>query len=268
MKKTKSHNVTRALLVFTTLLMINSTGMSQQNTLASNTEKPTIVLVHGAFADGSSWNKVIPILQQKGYKTIAVQNPLTSLSDDVAFVERALAEVQGNVVLVGHSWGGVVITQAGNNEKVKSLVYVAAYAPGEGQSIESISKDAHEVRKIPNVPGLADPVISDGYIRLKEEAVIKHFAQDLPEQEARLIAAGQGRFHTSTISAKISNPAWKNKPSFFIVAENDHIISPQVEGEMAKNIRATTFHLPTSHVAMLSKPAQVAEVIIKAAGGK
>lgn len=228
-------------------------------------DKPVIVLVHGAFADGSSWNKVIPILQKKGYQTIAVQNPLTSLADDVAFVERALAEVPGKVVLVGHSWGGVVITQAGNNEKVKSLVYVAAFAPDEGQSVESINKDAHEVRKIPNVPGLANPIISDGFIRLKEEDVINHFAQDLPRQEARLIAAGQGRFHTSTLTAKVSNPAWKNKPSFFVVSDNDHIISPLVEAEMAKNIKAITYHLPTSHVAMLSKPEKVAEVILKAA---
>lgn len=231
-------------------------------------DKPTIVLVHGAFADGSSWSKVIPILQKKGYQTIAVQNPLTSLADDVTFVERAIGEVQGKVVLVGHSWGGVVITQAGNHEKVQSLVYVAAYAPDEGQSIESISKDAHEVRKVPNVPGLNDPIVSDGFIRLKEETVINHFAQDLPRHEAMIIAASQGRFHNSTITAKVSNPAWKNKPSFFIVSDNDHIISPQVEREMAQNIRATTFHLPTSHVAMLAKPQDVAEVILKAAGGQ
>ncbi len=251
--------------VLMSLSVISFTSAPLQITSTMQADKPTIVLVHGAFADGSSWNKVIPILQKKGYQTIAVQNPLTSLADDVKFVERALAEVSGKVVLVGHSWGGVVITQAGNNEKVKSLVYVAAYAPDEGQSIESIEKEAHEVRKIPAVPGLADPVISDGFIRLKEEAVINYFAQDLPKQEARLIAAGQGRFHTSTITAKVSNPAWKNKPSYFIVSDNDQIISPQIESEMAKNIKATTWHLPTSHVAMLAKPEKVAELILKAA---
>lgn len=268
--KTKSMIITfiaAAVFYSMSLPFISFTDISRQSLPSKEEDKPTIVLVHGAFADGSSWNKVIPILQQKGYQTIAVQNPLTSLSDDVAFVDRAINEVKGNVVLVGHSWGGVVITQAGNKEKVKSLVYVAAYAPDEGQSIEGISKDAHEVRKIPPVPGLADPVISDGYIRLKEETIINHFAQDLSRKEAKLIAAGQGRFHVSTLSAKVSNPAWKNKPSFYIVSDNDHIISPQVEGEMAKNIRATTFHLPTSHVAMLAKPEKVAEVILKAAVG-
>ncbi|MCF2446602.1 alpha/beta hydrolase [Dyadobacter sp. CY345] len=231
-------------------------------------EKPTIILVHGAFADGSSWNKVIPILQKQGFQVIAVQNPLTSLNDDVAFVNRAITEAKGNVVLVGHSWGGAVITQAGNDERVKALVYVAAYAPDEGQSLESISKEAYEVRKIPNVPGFSDPVITDGYIRLKEETIVKHFAQDLPKQEAMVLAAGQGRFHVSTLGAKISNPAWKNKPSFYIVSDNDQVIAPQLETEMAAKIHATVYHLPASHVALLSKPEKVAEVIIKAAGTK
>ncbi|MDF2187926.1 alpha/beta hydrolase [Paraflavitalea sp. CAU 1676] len=266
----KSRKIFLVLTAATVLLATSSSFITFKNnnrmTLHSATaNKPTIVLVHGAFADGSSWNKVIPILQKNGYQAIAVQNPLTSLSDDVAFVERALGEVQGKVVLVGHSWGGVVITQAGNNEKVSSLVYVAAFAPDEGQSIESINKDAFEVRKLQNVPGLADPIVTDGFIRLKEKDVINHFAQDLPEQEAKLIAAGQGRFHVSTISAKVSNPAWKNKPSYFIVSDNDHIIAPQLEREMAKNIGAKTYHLPTSHVAMLSKPEIVAEVILRAA---
>ncbi|MBO9567169.1 MAG: alpha/beta hydrolase [Niastella sp.] len=248
------------------LSAISFTSAPQQTIPAMQKDKPTIVLVHGAFADGSSWNKVIPILQKKGFQTIAVQNPLTSLADDVKFVERAFNEVEGDIILVGHSWGGVVITQAGNNDKVKALVYVAAYAPDEGQSIESINKDAFEVRKIPNTPGLAHPIITDGFIRLREEDVINHFAQDLPKEEAKLIAAGQGRYHTSTLTAQVTNPAWKNKPSYFVVSDNDHIISPIIEAEMAKNMKAITYHLPTSHVAMLAKPEKVAEVILKAAG--
>ncbi|GGN07464.1 alpha/beta hydrolase [Dyadobacter beijingensis] len=231
-------------------------------------EKPTIILVHGAFADGSSWNKVIPILQKRGYQTIAVQNPLTSLDEDVAFVNRAIAEAKGNVVLVGHSWGGAVITQAGNSDKVQSLVYVAAYAPDEGESLESISKDAYETKKIPNVPGFSDPVIADGFIRLKDETIVQYFAQDLPRQDALVLAAGQGRFHVSTLGAKISNPAWKHKPSFYIVSDHDQIISPKLESEMAARIKATVFHLPASHVSMLSQPAKVAEVILKAVGSK
>ncbi|MCF2496732.1 alpha/beta fold hydrolase [Dyadobacter chenhuakuii] len=262
-----AHVASTALLLLLLLGKVFSQPSSQSRS-SGDDAKPTIVLVHGAFADGSSWNKVIPILQKKGYQTIAVQNPLTSLNDDVAFVNRAIAEVKGNVVLVGHSWGGAVITQAGNDDKVKSLVYVAGYAPDEGQSLESISKDAYETRKIPNVPGFADPVISDGFIRLKEETIVKHFAQDLPEQEAKVLSAGQGRFHVSTLGAKILNPAWKTKPSFYIVSDNDHVIAPQLETEMAAKIKATVIHLPASHVSMLSQPEKVAEVIIKAAAAK
>ena len=230
--------------------------------------KPTIVLVHGAFADGSSWNKVIPILQKKGYQTIAVQNPLTSLGEDVAFTQRAIAEAPGKVILVGHSYGGAVITQAGNDAKVSALVYVAAYAPDEGQSVQSVEKEAHEVKKIPNVPGLAEPIIADGFIRMKEDAVIKYFAQDLPLQEAKLIAAGQGRFHFSAFAGTITNPAWKNKPSYYVVAEHDQTIAPDLERETAKIIKATTISVPGSHVVMLSHPDKVAQLILKAAGEK
>ncbi|GAA4308010.1 alpha/beta hydrolase [Mucilaginibacter gynuensis] len=247
------------------LSLLSAKNDIEKARVVHDAEKPTIVLVHGAFADGSSWNKVIPILQKKGYKTIAVQNPLTSLKDDVAFTERAIAEVTGKVILVGHSYGGVVITQAGNNEKVAALVYVAAYAPDEGQSIEDIEKDAHDVKKIPAVPGLADPIIADGFIRLKDDAVVKYFAQDLPEQEARLIAAGQGRFHISCIQTKVTNPAWKNKPSYFAVAENDHIIAPEIERQAAKKIGSTTISVPSSHVAMLAQPQKIADLILQAA---
>jgi len=233
----KSITKIAALLAGTASIICSSFATINHNpdslSATRETEKPTIVLIHGAFADGSSWNKVIPILQKEGYKTIAVQNPMTSLGDDVAFTERALAEVTGKVILVGHSYGGVVITQAGNSGKVTALVYVSAYAPDEGQSIDDIEKDAHDIKKIPNVPGLADAIVTDGFIHLKDDAVIKRFAQDLPEQEARLIAAGQGRFHTSCIKAKVTNPAWKNKPNYFVVAENDHIIAPEIERQAA-----------------------------------
>lgn len=255
------------LMILSASLLLKPFTGSAQKSASSTDEKPTIVLVHGAFADGSSWNKVIPILQKKGYKTIAVQNPLTSLDEDVAFVKRALAEVKGKVVLVGHSWAGVVITQAGNDDKVTALVYVAAYAPDNGQSIEDLNAGA-KAENMPDPPALAAPIVEDGFIRLSEDAVVKHFAQDLPVQEAKLIAAGQGRFNVSCLSAKVSNPAWKNKPSFFVVSDNDQVIQTQLEAEMAKNIGATTIHLPTSHVAMLAKPEQVAALILKAAETK
>jgi pimeloyl-ACP methyl ester carboxylesterase len=268
MKKQQLNYFASVALIFTLISGACLADITKAAPFKKAAEKPTIVLVHGAFADGSSWNKVIPILQKKGYNTISVQNPLTSLNDDVAFTKRAIQEVTGDIILVGHSWGGVVITEAGNSEKVKALVYVAAYAPDAGQSIESISKDAHEVRKVPGVPGLSDPVITDGYIRLKEEAVVSYFAQDLPRQEAKNIAAVQGRFHVSTLGAKVTEPAWKNKPSYYIVSDKDLIISPKLEEEMAKNIGAVTTHLSASHVSMLSQPEKVTAVILKAAGDK
>lgn len=241
---------------------------NRHNNVESSTKvKPTIVLVHGAFADGSSWQKVIPILQKEGFRTVAVQNPLTSLQDDVAFVNRILEEIDGSVVLVGHSWAGMVITEAGNNPKVKSLVYVAAYAPDANESISDLSKEAYEIKKFPPVPGRDNPKISNGYIQLREETVIKHFAHDLPIEEAKVLAAVQGRFHTGNPTAKISKPAWKDKPSFYIVADEDHIISPLMEQEMARKIKATTYHLKASHAVMLSKPQEVAKVIIKASEG-
>lgn len=226
----------------------------------------TVVFVHGAFADGSSWNKVIPILQEKGLKTISVQNPLSSLKDDVDFTNRALKEAEGPVVLVGHSWGGMVITEAGDNKKVKSLVYISAFAPSKGEHLHDILDDAHKVKKIPTVPGFAKPTVDeDGFIRLEEKTVIKYFASDLPESEAKLIAAGQGKLHKDTLDQRVSVAAWESKPSWFIVSANDNMIAPDVMRLMAKKIGANTTELSTSHVPMLSKPEDVAAVILDAA---
>jgi len=252
--------------ILSTVIMLLSltTSTNAQKVAADN--KPTIVLVHGAWADGSSWNKVIPILEKNGYRTIAVQNPLTSLEDDVAAVKHILTEINGDVVLVGHSWGGTVITEAGNDPKVKSLVYVAAFAPDLGESIVSINKDGYEIRKIPNSPVTdSDRLVSDGFIRLRDKTVYQYFAQDLPLSEARLVAATQGRFHVSTLTATVSDPAWKKKPSFYIVADLDKIIPPQTESYMAEKIGAKTYHIAASHVVMLSQPSKVAEVILAAA---
>lgn len=252
------------LLAATITISFNTIEKKSSNDIL-NAPKPTIVLVHGAFADGSSWSKVIPLLQKQGYTVVAVQNPLTSLPDDVAAVKRVFAEIEGPIVLVGHSWAGVVITEAGNDEKVKSLVYIAAYAPDVNESALSLTKDAYEVKKYPPAPGLDNRLVSDGYIRLREEAVVEHFAQDLPKAEAKVIATVQGRFHSSCLTATVSNPAWKSKPSFYAVSDNDHIISPLMERDMAKKIGAETFHLKASHVSMLSQPEEVTKIIIKAA---
>src|SRR5712691_10368919 len=163
-----------------------------------------IVLVHGAFADGSSWSKVIAILQAKGYNVTAVQNPLTSLADDVAATNRALALQKGPVILVGHSWAGAVITEAGVDPKVAGLVYVAAFAPDADEVIGDLGKN------YPPYPTFAGPIVDpQGFMSLSTEAMVKHFAWDLPPAEARVLAATQTPIATSAFGAKLSNVAWK-----------------------------------------------------------
>ena len=220
----------------------------------------TAVLVHGAFADGSSWEKVIPYLEKAGLRVVAVQNPLDSLDNDVAATKRAIRNAEGPVVLVGHSWAGAVITEAGNDEKVKSLVYVAAYAPDKGESVKSATS------KYPDPESLKTFVKdSDGYLTISEEGIKKYFAADLSPKEQAVVAATQGPFHIRTLTAPISQAAWREKPTFMVVATKDAIIPPQMESDQAKEAKATKIELPSSHVAMLSFPKEVAELIIKAA---
>jgi pimeloyl-ACP methyl ester carboxylesterase len=219
-----------------------------------------IVFVHGAFADGSSWSKVIPLLQAKGYKVTSVQNPLTSFAEDVAATKRALAAQDGPVILVGHSYGGVVITEAGNDPKVVGLVYVAAFAPDAGQSIVEISKG------FPKPSGL-DKVapLSDGFLLLTPDGIETGFAQDLSKEEKELLTAVQPQTSGAIFGAQPTQAAWHTKPSWYIVASNDHMIAPEHEASMAKHMKATTTTLPSSHVVMLSHPKEVAKVIEDAA---
>lgn len=219
-----------------------------------------IVFVHGAFADGSSWAKVIPLLQAEGYNVTAVQNPLTSFSDDVAATNRALAMQTGPVILVGHSWSGVVITEAGIDPKVVGLVYVAAFAPDVGEVVSDLGKS------YPPPPALASPIIDkQGFMSLPTDAFVKHFASDLPAAEARVLAAAQGPIIASAFGTKVSNAAWKKKPSWYVVAKFDEAIPPDEERFFAKRMKATTTELTASHLAMLSKPKDVAAVIKEAA---
>jgi len=228
--------------------------------LADGARKPAIVLVHGAFADGSSWAKVIPILQAKGYSVTAVQNPLTSLADDVAATRRALAQQEGPVILVGHSWAGVVITEAGVDPKVVGLVYVAAFAPDQGETAGGLGK------AYPPPPALAAPIVDkEGFLSLSTDAVVKHFASDLPAAEARVLAATQGPIAGSAFAAQVSGVAWKTKPSWYIVAKLDEAIAPEEERFFAKRMKAATTELNASHVPMLSQPKAVAAVILDAA---
>lgn len=216
----------------------------------------TVILVHGAFADGSSWNKVIPILLTQGFKVVAVQNPSTSLADDAATVKRAIDNQSGSIVLVGHSWGGAVITEAGNSPKVKSLVYVAAFAPGDGQSVFDISKDC------PITPGLANLLTDEqGFATLPPETVAQDFAQDLPLSETQVMAVTQKPIAMQCFTDKVSVAAWKSKSNWFVVAEHDRMIQPALQKQLAERINASTVILPAGHVPMLSMPEEVASVI-------
>lgn len=221
--------------------------------------KTSVVLVHGAFADGSSWNKVITRLQKQHTEVIAVQLPLTSLKDDVAATRRAIARAQGDVVLVGHSWGGTVISEAGNDARVKSLVYVAAFAPDSGQSTADLAGS------YPPPAGSADIAkTADGYLYLPPEAVMKDFAPDAGTVEQQTIAATQGPIKADAFAEKVSHAAWHEKPSWFVVSKNDRMINPELERAMAKTIHAKTTEVAASHVSMVSQPDDIARTIEQA----
>jgi pimeloyl-ACP methyl ester carboxylesterase len=220
----------------------------------------TIVLVHGAFADGSCWAKVIPLLTKRGLKAIAVQNPLSSLADDVTAAHRVIERQDGPVLLAGHSWGGAVITEAGNHSQVKGLVYVAAGAPDGGQSFGDWWKDYAPA------PGAAEiKPYGDGYVALTREGVRKHFVQDLPEDEADIVYATQGPLAVKCFGDKITKAAWRSKPNWYMVASEDQTIPPSVERDSASRMGAETRVLKSSHVPMLSQPGVVADFIANAA---
>jgi len=219
--------------------------------------KISVVLVHGAFADGSCWAKVIPLLRAKGLDAVAVQNPLSSLADDVAATKRVLDHVGGPVLLAGHSWGGAVITEAGNNPHVIALVYVAAGAPDDGQSFNDWWKD------YPPEAGAAKikPYGSDGYVALTPKGVETCFVQDLPADEAAVVYATQGPLAARCFDDKNSKAAWRIKPSWYIVAEQDRMIPSAVQRDSAARMNSNMLTLPSSHVPMLSRPREVASFI-------
>jgi len=233
---------------------------AQKDDLKDDLKGTNVVLVHGAFADGSSWNRVIPLLEARGLHVVSVQNPLSSLADDAAATKRAIDEQKGPVVLVGHSWAGVVISDAGNDDKVKSLVYVAAFAPDNGQSIADVTQG------LP-APAWAGELRKDagGFATLSDKAIAQDFAPDLPPAQQRIVAATQGPWYGGCISEKVTQAAWHVKPSMFVVATQDRMIDPKLQETMAKRIGATVARVNGSHVSMLSQPKAVADAIIAAA---
>jgi pimeloyl-ACP methyl ester carboxylesterase len=226
----------------------------------STQDVKNVVLVHGAWADGSSWDKVIPLLEKKGLHVVAVQLSLTSLDNDVDTVKRALALQNGPVVLVGHSYAGAVISVAGNDDKVAGLVFVAAFAPDEGESVFGITKP------YPPAPiGTELRPDSQGFVSVTPKGITDDFAQDLSEREKELLVATQGPTNFSCFSTNLPVAAWKTKPDWFVVAANDRVIPPDLERAEAAAMNATTITLDSSHVVMLSHPKAVADVIEQAA---
>ena len=218
-----------------------------------------IVLVHGAWADGSSWHKVVPLLQAKGFHVVCTQNALSGLKEDVAIVNRILDAQDGPVILAGHSYGGIIITEAGNHPKVAGLVYVAAFAPDAGETLTSVTAP------FPATPALGEVnPIADGFLLLTEKGILEDFAQDLPVEEKSTMVATQGPTHSSIFTAPITKAAWREKPSWYVVASNDRTINPEYEKHAAAQMGAKTITVPSSHVAMLAKPHEVADLILEA----
>jgi pimeloyl-ACP methyl ester carboxylesterase len=223
--------------------------------------RPAIVLVHGAFANTSSWSKVIPLLIAKGLSVVAVHCPLSSLADDVAAVDRVIGMQDGPVLLVGHSWGGAIITEAGNAAQVTGLVYIAAAAPDSGESFNAWWKGSPPAPGAPEI----EPYGPGGYVALSAEGFRAHFGQDLPADEITLLHATQGPFAQGSNDETIGTAAWRAKPTWFIIGENDHMLLIDLEKATAEKLGAKTLVLPSSHLPMLSRPYDVADFIEDAA---
>lgn len=220
-----------------------------------------IVIVHGAFADGSGWRKVSDRLIAKGYRVTIVQEPLTSLQDDVAATRRVLALQDGPAILVGHSYGGMVITEAGHDDKVAGLVYVAAFQPAKGESLGKLAGS----KPAPNALPDAIKATADGYLYLDPKAFSAAFAADLPKAEAAFLARSQVFAAKEAFSAEAGDPAWRSKPSWALVASLDRSINPELEREMARRAGSKVREVAASHAVYASKPAEVAELIVEAA---
>ena len=239
----------------------NKTLMQPQGVKHMATNATNIVLVHGLWADGSSWSKVIPILKNAGHRVIAVQLAAHSLADDVATVKRAIDLVGGQTILVGHSYGGFVITNAAyNNKNVTGLVYVAAFAPDEGESTGNFV----DVTKLP--PGLL-VFDSGGFAYLNPKMFHEAFVQDANATEAEILAVVQKPAHQSLLTEPSGPPAWKQLPTWFAVSENDRIIPPDTERMFAQRMNATTISLNSSHASLVTHPDEIAELILNATKG-
>jgi pimeloyl-ACP methyl ester carboxylesterase len=220
--------------------------------------KPSVVFAHGLWADGSCYRKVIPTLQAEGHEVVSAQNSLDSLEGDVAAVRRALGRVSSPAILVGHSQGGTIITHAGTDDRVAGLVYICALAPDEGETANSL------LAKFPTTDVFSHIEVADGKIWLLPEG-IGCFAGDLPDEEQKLVWSTQGVPTADLFDQKVPGAAWKSKPSWYIVGNNDQTVHPDLERFLANRMGATTREIDSSHVPMLSHPDVVLDVIREAA---
>ena len=219
-----------------------------------------VVLAHGLFADGSCWSEVIARLQPAGMNATAVQNPLTTLDEAVASAQRALARQDGPTVLVGHSFAGMIITEAGVDPKVSALVYVAARAPDADEDYTALAK------QFPTPPASAGIVWSGDWGQLSETAFLRDFAGDLPEAKARVLYAVQAPFARTLLTGKTTHAAWRSKPSWYAVSTEDRTIDPDLERFMAKRMGAATIEVKASRLSLISQPDAIAKLILEAAG--
>jgi pimeloyl-ACP methyl ester carboxylesterase len=221
-----------------------------------------VVLVHGLFADGSCWSEVIPRLQAAGLNVTSVQNPLTTLPEAVASALRVLARQDGPTVLAGHSFSGMIVTDAGVHPNVSAIVYVAARAPDAGEDYTDLAK------RFPTPPATAGIIFDGDEGRLGEEAFLRDFAGDLPEEKAKALYAVQWPFHKALLTGKTTHAAWRSKPSWYAVSTEDRTINPDLERFMAKRMGAKTIEVKASHVSLISQPETITNLILEAAGQK
>jgi pimeloyl-ACP methyl ester carboxylesterase len=230
------------------------------NTQNPSSQNKAIVLVHGGFVDGSGWAGVHKVLKSEGYRVIVVQNPTKSLADDVAVTRAAIDSAGGEVVLVGHSYGGAVITEAGNHPKVSGLVYITAFAPDQGESVQSLIANP-----LPGAP--VPPIIppQNGYLFLDREKFAASFAADVEADTASFMADSQVPWGVDALAGAVTKPAWRSKPSYYLVATDDKMIPPPAQRAMAERARSVVTEVAASHAVYVSKPREVAKAIQKAA---
>src|SRR6202522_4432975 len=257
----QSHPIDRRAFVSMVAAGAASTLCQPAAAVAQSASKArNVVLVHGLFADGSCWSEVIARLQAAGLNVTAVQNPLTTLPDAVASAERVLARQDGPTVLVGHSFSGMIVTQAGVAPNVSAVVYVAARAPDADEDYTTLAKS------YPTPPASAGIVFDGDEGRLTEAAFLRDFAGDVPEAKAKVLYAAQWPFHKELLAGRTTQAAWRSKPSFYAVSTDDRTINPDLERFMAKRMGAKTIELKAAHLSLISHPEEIARLILEAAG--